>query len=161
MIVAATGHRPDKLLGYSSQAAAMLQCFARGRLIELDPDEVIVGMALGWDMAVGYAAADLGIPFIAAIPFRGQQLKWPMDSQLAYATLIAMAARIEVVSPGGYEPWKMQTRNEWMVHKSTKVLALWNGSPGGTANCLRYAEAIGKPIHNVWNPFHDAYPTTH
>lgn len=160
-IVAATGHRPEKLLGYSCQAAAKLQVFARARLIELDPDVVVVGMALGWDMAVGYAASELGIPFTAAIPFKGQELRWPMESQVAYGALLALAAHVRIVSPGGYSADKMHTRNEWMAHNCNKMLALWDGSHGGTHNCVRYAESIGKPVVNVWKQFRDAYPTTY
>ena len=42
------------------------------------PDAVISGMALGWDQAVARATADLGIPWVAAITFEGQESKWPL-----------------------------------------------------------------------------------
>ena len=30
------------------------------------------------------------------------------------------------------------------------VLAFWDGSSGGTGNCVRYAGKVGKPIENLW-----------
>jgi hypothetical protein len=31
------------------------------------------------------------------------------------------------------------------------VLALWDGSHGGTSNCIAYAKVRAKPVTNVWN----------
>lgn len=39
-----------------------------------------------------------------------------------------------------------QQRNQWMVDRADAVLAVWDGSPGGTANCVNYARKVGKPI---------------
>jgi hypothetical protein len=44
----------------------------------------------------------------------------------------------------------MQIRNEWMVDHCTHVAALWDGSPGGTGNCIRYVRKIGRPFDNLW-----------
>ena len=43
-----------------------------------------------------------------------------------------------MVSNGPYTSAAMQVRNEWMADHCDVLLALWNGTPGGTANCLRY-----------------------
>ncbi len=40
----------------------------------------------------------------------------------------------------------MQVRNEYMVDRADLVLALWNGTPGGTGNCVRYARTRGVPV---------------
>ena len=40
-----------------------------------------------------------------------------------------------------------------MVDNCTHVLAMWDGSEGGTANCVKYAQAVNKPIINLWSPF--------
>jgi len=47
----------------------------------------------------------------------------------------------------------MQTRNIWMVDNCDLVLALWDGSDGGTGNCIKYANKIGKPIVNLWDKY--------
>lgn len=150
-VLAATGHRPDKLGGYAPDVLERLTDLARASLVELNPDEVIVGMALGWDTAVALAAIDLAIPFIAAVPFAGQERMWPKESQDRFHSILKQAKEVVIVSPGGYSPWKMQVRNEWMVDRCTKLLSLWNGTMGGTKNCVDYALRNGKPTVNVWS----------
>lgn len=151
MKIAATGHRPHKLGGYGERAYDALLSFAWLYLRQQSADlHVISGMALGWDTAFADAAWRLGMPFTAAIPFEGQQARWPEQSRRKYAELLSRATRVVMVCPPGYDPAKMQRRNEWMVDNSDGVVALWNGTSGGTANCVRYAETKGRPVVNLW-----------
>lgn len=151
MKVAATGHRPEKLGGYGPEAAARLQAVARFQLSMLAPRRVISGVALGWDTAVALAAIDLGIPLVCAVPFLGQELRWPLESQRVYRWILERADAVEVICSGGYSPQKMQLRNIAMVGDCDLLLACWDGSPGGTGNCIRYAESEGRPILNCYN----------
>lgn len=96
-IVCGTGHRPNKLGGYSTEASYKVEQVALDWLEEIGGDYrdsllIISGGALGWDQAL---ASDL-------------------------------------------------------------VLALWNGTAGGTANCIKYAEKVGKPIVNCWSRYEEA-----
>lgn len=150
MIICGTGHRPDKLGGYGAEVSHKLVALARKWLAVNKPDRVITGMALGWDQALGWAAYDEGIPFTAALPFRGQEGKWPKLSQQWYNDLLSQADKVIEVSPPGYAAWKMQVRNKWMVDNSDIVLALWDGSDGGTGNCVTYAAQANKPVINLW-----------
>src|SRR6476469_4622142 len=159
MILAGTGHRPDKLGGYSSQAQHKLLDFAVGVLAQYEPELVISGMALGWDTALAQAAMSLQIPYHAYIPFVGQELHWPWESRERYRDLLHTADKIVVCSEGEYAVWKMQERNRKMVDSSNSILALWNGSSGGTANCVNYASDKGVEIINVWDEW-DAYCRT-
>lgn len=152
LVLAGTGHRPDKLIGgYSEETFRRLVSLARWALEKHTPTWIISGMALGWDQALAQAAVESRIPFDAAVPFAGQESRWPKLSIEKYKTLLAKARRVVIVSEGGYAAWKMQKRNEWMSNNASALLALWNGSDGGTANCVKYARGIGKPIHNVWD----------
>lgn len=153
MIISATGHRPDKLGGYDPHTSKRVLDFATGVLKHHQPSTVISGMALGWDMAIAQAAVNLHIPFLAYIPFIGQELKWPLATRLYYKALLQQAQLRVVVSEGGYSKAAMQKRNERMVDDSELVLALWNGSPGGTQNCLHYAMLIDRPYINYWPQF--------
>lgn len=145
MIVAFTGHRPDKLGGYGAHnpvrdrvKAALADTLTR----LLDPRQTnlaISGMALGFDQWAAEVCLDLRIPFIAAIPFAGQASAWPLESQRHYADLLRRALNTHVVCDGGYAAWKMSRRNEWMVDKSEHLIAAWDGTSGGTANCVAYA----------------------
>jgi uncharacterized phage-like protein YoqJ len=77
---------------------------------------------------------------MAAIPFRGQELSWPKQSQDRYRDLLTLVTHTKIVSEGGYSPAKMQIRNAWMVDNSAVVLAIWDGTKkGGTWNCIQYA----------------------
>ena len=153
MIVAGTGHRPNKLGGYTRDAQTRLFNTAIKSLEHLQPTKLISGMALGWDQALARACVELNIPFIAAVPFAGQETVWPAASQRAYRELCEAASDFVIVSPGGYSAAKMQIRNEWMVDHCDRVLALWDGSPGGTRNCVDYAKTVNKPISNAWKCF--------
>lgn len=153
MIVAGTGHRPNKLGGYTRDARTHLFNTAIKSLEHLQPTKLISGMALGWDQALARACVELSIPFIAAVPFAGQETVWPAASQREYHELCEAASDLIIVSPGGYSAAKMQIRNEWMVDHCDRVLALWDGSPGGTRNCVDYAKTVNKPISNAWKCF--------
>lgn len=142
MIIAATGHRRGPEAEFTEIAKAWLS--ARR------PAGVISGMALGWDQAVAAAAIDLGIPVHAYIPFPGQSDLWPPDVIYRYGRLINACETRRFVNFGPYEPWKMQARNEAMVDACDFVLAMWSGKEGGTANCVRYAGKVGKPVENLW-----------
>lgn len=149
MIVAATGHRPDKLGGYGDDTRIRLRGLARSYLADLQITEAVSGMALGWDQAFAEAAIELSIPLTAAVPFEGQERRWPADSRKRYSLLIAKANAVHVVSP--YPGIRaMQLRNEWMVDRADRVCALWDGSWGGTFNALQYARKIGRPCDNLW-----------
>lgn len=149
MIIAGTGHRPDKLGGYSVEVNQKLLKVALDNLEGVT--KVISGMALGWDTALAHAARMKGIPFIAAVPFFGQERMWPKVSQDSYHDMLKAAEDVVYVCDQGYAPWKMQIRNEWMVDHCDMVLALWDGSAGGTGNCMKYVQQKEKPYKNVWN----------
>jgi len=157
MIISAAGHRPEKLKAYNQ--AAYPGSFTYDRLIDLstqiikrrEATHVISGMSLGFDMAVAQAAIEINVPFVAAIPFEGQESNWPKESQDYYHQLLGQASEIEFVSKPGYESWKMQKRNEFMVDNADVVIALWDGSKSGTGNCVNYAESIEKPVINYWD----------
>lgn len=152
-ILAGTGHRPNKLGGYSASASNRLRELAISELRRIEPSIVISGMAIGWDQALAEAAITLQIPLHAYTPFIGQEAAWPFESRSRFNRIMARASRVVVVSPGNYAAWKMQRRNERMVDDCTVLLALWDGSDGGTANCVRYAQRVQRSINNCWSRF--------
>lgn len=151
MIIAATGHRPNKTGGFDWRKADALTKLATSYLIKQKPEKVISGMALGWDLAVARAAIFTTIPLIAAVPFAGQAKLWPKKDRDQYADILSLAAEVHVISPGGYTGWKMQKRNMYLVDNCDRLMALWDGSSGGTANCIEYAEKQRRPYDNLWD----------
>lgn len=155
LLVAVTGHRPNKLGGHAIETQLRLYNLAYSFMLTKQRviGGVISGMALGWDIACATAAVELSIPLVVAIPFSGQEDLWPFEAQRRYNDTVSRASRVVVVSAGEYEPWKMQKRNEWMVDHCQSVIALWNGQPGGTANCVKYANKLRRPVRNLWEEY--------
>ena len=160
-IVVATGHRPEKCGGYSKEAQRRLKELAIDWLVALTPRGAISGMALGWDTAIVEACLDLQLPYVACIPFEGQDTKWFPESRRAYRTYLDRAANVIVCSKGKYSREKMQIRNQRMIDLALKkgpgpensiLLALWDGSSGGTKNCLSYADSR-IPTFNTWDHY--------
>lgn len=152
MIICGTGHRPNKLGGYGLQTEIALSKFAIQYLAtHRDIEFVISGGALGWDLALAHAAHATRVPYCLALPFIGFDSRWPDSSRQYLDNLASLADDVHYVCDEGYAGWKMQKRNVWMVDNADGVLALWDGSTGGTANCVHYAEKVMKPITNLWS----------
>lgn len=151
MIISGTGHRPNKLGGYSQEVQDKLIKVLSIEIEKIKPNQIISGMALGYDIALAKVALNYNIPLIAAVPFLEQEKLWPLKSQAEYFYLLSKAKDIIYTADIGYAAWKMQIRNEWMVDHSDLVLALWDGSSGGTGNCIKYANKLSKPIRNLWD----------
>lgn len=154
LIVAGTGHRPDKLGGWNNTSAFYKTVeVAIDALEEHSPSEVISGGACGWDLALAHAAMELGFPLTMAIPFEGQESRWSDFWKQLYGEALEYATKREVIFEAKtYEEVKraLLGRNTWMVENCDLVLAMWNGSQGGTAHCIREARRLGKPYVNYW-----------
>jgi len=150
-----TGHRPTKLGGYTQQAFNKLVDVITSYLDSNPPDLVISGMALGFDQALCRAAINVNIPIWAAIPFVGQESPWPTQSRVIYKALLERCEKQIVVCKGGYAAYKLQRRNEWMVDQLTKpddiLLTIYDGTEGGTRNCIEYAKTKGVNIINLYD----------
>ena len=159
MIAALTGHRPDKLPGgydHDSVGRATIRYLLRSFFVRRRIEKVVSGMALGFDQDGAEVALELGLHLCCAVPCDEQDRMWPQESRTVYQRMLASAAEVVIVSPGPYAAWKMQTRNVYMVDRAAAahgwlVAAHESGTPGGTQNCLAYADT--KPLlnrHNIW-----------
>ena len=150
-VIAFTGHRPNKLGGYdlANPINQRIKDKMRIQIVKHNPSKIISGMALGVDTMAVEVCLELGIPLVVAIPFKGQECKWPTYSQEYYHELINKASEVVYVCEGEYAAWKLQRRNEWMVKHSDLLIAVWNGSAGGTGNCVSYATKLNKKIIRI------------
>lgn len=85
---------------------------------------------------------------IAATPWPGFSNKWSIDWKQQYSDLLKNADLIIPVC-NHYHKGVFQQRNEWMVDHSNRVIAYYNGAPGGTKNTIDYAQK--KQIEVVTN----------
>ncbi len=157
MKVSFTGHRPDKFLGKYDEshpqtvAVKAILMNSISRLIHEGYVEFISGGALGIDTWAAEAVLELkkahpAIRLVIARPFPSQDCKWPEESRVRFKRFVDAADRVVDVNQDPYAAWKMQTRNEWLVDNSDLVLAVWDGSAGGTGNCVKYAKRKNKHI---------------
>ena len=111
----------------------------------------ITGGAVGVDMLAAEVCADCGIPYVVILPFPFAVFtaKWSSSARARLRRIISGAIRTFVVqkkfSMEGY-----QRRNMVMVNHCDVLLAVWRGTPGGTANTVRYAWQVGKPVVNLF-----------
>lgn len=168
-----TGHRPSKLGGYDINGKNYNKLKDKIRNIILnimnDSDDkdfkFITGGALGVDqiafdiLSYGRELSNTNkITLEIAVPFKDQPIKWfnqtdvkRYKGQLEDADKVTYVDKIDKYKIKGYEedryyPAKMQKRNEYMVDNSDIVIAVWDGSKGGTCNCVQYAKKLGKEI---------------
>ncbi len=153
-----TGHRPNKLKGYNPEDnKELLWRIYKEVEDHIDNKGVITfisGMALGVDM---WAAKMIlrakkynpEIKLICAIPCANHASKWGKESQKEWQRIVDAADEVVYVSTEEYKPYLMQKRNEWMVDNSDYIIAVWDGTSGGTGNCVKYAEKIKKQITQI------------
>lgn len=159
MKMCVTGHRPNKMYGYdihNKQWTALKEKFKR-ILIENNCREAFSGMALGVDTVFALAVLELkemhyDIKLCCAIPCKNQERKWDKESVDLYNFILSKADQVVYVSDEEYKPWlhQMQKRNEYMVDRVETVIAVWDGSTGGTYNCVKYAEECNKEIIRIY-----------
>lgn len=148
MILGISGHRPAKIGGFSipNPIYSYIKNEAKRILSDLNPSVVISGAALGFDQLIMELCIDLNIDFIAAVPFKGQEAWWPIESREKYFHLLSHAKQVEVVCHGGFAAWKMQVRNQWIVDNSDRMLTCFDGSNGGTKNTVEYSISKNKEL---------------
>lgn len=152
MIIGITGHRQSKLpYGYKLPNPCYIYvCQELDRTLkQLNSEKVITGMCTGVDQWMANICIKLNIPFVAAIPFEGQEKRWSKSEQDIYFKLLNKASEIIIVSSGGYSAQKMQIRNQYIVDNCDLLIAVYNGTSGGTKNTIDYAKTKHKRIVTI------------
>jgi len=150
MIIAVTGHRPNRLgneyngVGpYSDYIWIELSKVIRN----FRPKKMISGMAQGVDTIFAQVAMSMEIPLIAAVPFRGQASKWPAKAQKSYEIILDHPdTDVRIITEGPYHKGVYHARDRWMVDNCDKLVAVWNGSESGTGYTVKYAQSTKKQI---------------
>lgn len=147
-----TGHRPEKL-----HMPEHIICGILENTIEKSVNEgfyvFISGMARGFDIYAAEVILKLkhinsDIKLICASPFEGFEKSWQLEWQQRYKRIMMEADLIRYINPG-YSRECFQTRNMWMIDRSSRLIACYNGENGGTKNTIRYAEKSGLEIINI------------
>lgn len=94
-----------------------------------------------WAAEIVLRLRDEGQPIhlICASPFEGFERSWSEDWKRRYNDILRRADLVKYVCKG-YSRACFQIRNEWMVDRSARVIAVYNGEPGGTSNAIEYTK---------------------
>lgn len=117
----------------------------------MQPEKVISGIALGFDIWLAEAAIYLKIPLVAYIPYKGQGDNWPIQSRNRRSRILEQADSIKIFSET-YKKECFMIRNKAMVDDSEIILALLNTQSiyTGTFSTVKYAASKDKFIVNLW-----------
>lgn len=147
-----TGHRPEKLRRSEREIRIDLENEIRSA-IQDGYITFITGMARGVDIWAGEIVLQLkheGFPIhlICACPFPGFEESWNIEWQKRYRTVLDLADLVRYIS-ARYSRACFQTRNEWLVNHSSRVIAVYNGQPSGTKNTINYAISRRIPVFRI------------
>lgn len=144
-----TGHRPGKLPWRYNEADP--RCLALKRRIadaaeaayEEGYRHFLCGMALGCDLYFCEAVLALrkrypDVTVEAAVPCPTQADAWAPDQRERYRRLVA-ACDFETLVSTRYTPYCMQRRDRYMVDHASLLIAVFDGTPGGTQYTMQYA----------------------
>ena len=142
-----TGHRPEKLNASEEEVKRWLetqidQAIADGFVT------FISGCAMGVDLWAGHIVLkrkeqNPALHLIAATPWPGFARRGNDEWQSQYNDLLRRADLVVNVCDH-YHNGVFQQRNVWMCDHSSRVIAYYNGAPGGTKNTIDYARK-----HNI------------
>ena len=149
-----TGHRPDKLPWGDWEKAPACQDLKR-RLNQAVESayahgyrHFICGMARGADFYFAEAVLTLrrqhsDAALEAARPCETQSNSWPEGDRRRYQTILDQCD-LETLVQHRYDRGCMMRRNRYMVDRSSRIIAVYDGVPkGGTAQTLAYAMRRG------------------
>ena len=147
-----TGHRTYKL-GLNKEKQLQLKELIREQILFLINSGVntfYTGMAEGIDLICAEIIIELRkknnqLKLIGAIPFPEQSNNWKNSDRVLYKAVLESCDEQVLISPF-YHNRCFHIRNQYMVDRSDIVLAVYNGSEGGTRYTVAYGKAQGKKL---------------
>lgn len=137
-----TGHRHEKLAQPENEVKNWLRLQIE-RAVADGYTTFVTGMAMGVDIWAGQIVAEMKkddprLHLIAAVPWQGFSSRWHEEWKEQYKDLIAKADIVKNIG-SRYSPEVFDDRNKWMVDHSCRLIAYYNGTPGGTMSTVNYA----------------------
>ena len=144
-----TGHRPEKLKRSEEEIKKSLEIEIL-KAVQDGYTTFITGLARGVDIWAGQIVLRLrqsnpNLRLIAALPYPICESRWSDFWKSQYTEVFNAANLVKCISPK-YSMASFQIRDEWMVDHSSRVIAVYDGTPGGTKNTIDYANRCGVDI---------------
>lgn len=153
-----TGYRPEKSPFPYDRENAEYIAFENSLLnaiagaISDGFDTFYCGGAMGFDTLAAelllLMRRDGNIRVILVKPFPAQSNGFPEEWRARYDSVQASVDEVICLSDG-YYPACYSERNRYMVDRSERVIAFYDGKTGGTRNTVNYAKQHGKEIINL------------
>ena len=145
--VAFTGHRTYRGAAADALRRTVGELYARGFR------NFLSGMAVGFDLAAAEAVLELrervpGVRLVAAVPFRGQEMRFSPADRERFRRVLAEADSVEVLAPA-YHRGCYAVRNDFLVDNARVLVAWYDGSPGGTRHTVSRALRRGLEFVNL------------
>lgn len=145
MKIGVTGHRPGRIAGRED----WIRDTVRRELTasaENGPVTALSGMAPGVDQIFAEVAVELGIPYIAYVPFPDFMARWDVVHRESYENLLTKA-ETQVIVSNTYFGGVYLARDRALVNNADSMMAFWDGvDKGGTAYTISYARKKLVPI---------------
>lgn len=147
-----TGHRPDKLIQTENDIKHLLEK-AIDDAINSGCTTFITGMAMGVDIwaaeiLIEKMKTNSELNLICALPHPNFEKRRSLSEITRFNNIIASANDVVEVN-NHYYTGCYQVRNEWMVDRSSLVIAVFNGKKSGTKNTIDYANRKSVKVVNV------------
>ena len=135
-----SGHRLDKLSNYDTDWIALtISAWTYTLFVDKGISIAYSGMASGVDLWFCEACFKYQIPYIACVPFEGQEDYMDAETKKRRQDLLSFAKEIKYV------------KNSWMIEHSDCAIVVWDGNKGGTHNVLQ--QLVEKQLPFIWiNP---------
>lgn len=169
-VCAFTGYRPAKMPFPSEQDPLCLALKQRLKdeiynAVAEGCTDFLCGMALGTDTWAAELVLEIqktlsGIKPVhlhAYLPFAGQDERWSASARKRYRTILDRCDSVTVLADR-YTPSCMEARNEAMIRRADRLIAVYDGKKGGTANTVRLAHEKGIALR-ILSPVPPQWPT--
>ncbi|MFT3950512.1 MAG: SLOG family protein [Oscillospiraceae bacterium] len=153
-----SGHRCEKLPGCGDRSSAALRRILSILRLETERTaasgytDFITGMAQGIDLLAASIVLDLKktypLRLICAVPFPGYAAKFRGEDKFNYGIIAEQADEMVYVCEH-YSPAAMRLRNEYMIDRASKLIAVVADFRSGTGQTIRYAERKQLDTHVI------------
>ncbi len=165
--IMATGHRPDKLGGYIGydlefdyyiSLRYILMYIIKYLCLHYEKVTIVSGLAAGVDTIWAEAGIRLkngndinkinNLSIIGISPFKDQEKPWCFAWKKRFNYIVENLDEYIIIGDHFHNMYYQQ-RNEQMVDISNIGVSIFDGSKGGTCNCVRYANKKALPLIQI------------
>lgn len=156
-----TGYRPEKFPFKISADTPEYTAFENELILAITSafsdgyDTFYCGGAMGFDLIAAELLLILrprkNFRLVMALPYRAQNSNFSPEWRERYCSVLKQADEIVYVSDEYYKGCYSE-RNRYMVDRSERVIAFYDGKSGGTRDTVLYAKRKGAEVINVAKP---------